>query len=89
MQKNVNIIGCGYIGKKVARQLLIKNIIPYGFVKNEISKQVCDQIGAVTTLFDLDCEMQIWEKHRIIFLKEVLLLIFQRHQQKVKLIHGC
>jgi len=52
--KNINIIGCGYIGKKVAHFLCEKNIPPRCFVKTKASKKDCDEHGFDSVIFDLD-----------------------------------
>ncbi len=54
MQKNINIIGCGYIGKKVAEKLSAYNVLLHGFVKSELSKKVCSEAGVTVSRIDLD-----------------------------------
>ena len=54
MLKNIYIIGCGYIGKKIADLLLAKNVSSHCFVKSETSKETCSNMGIPVTQFDLD-----------------------------------
>jgi len=64
MSENINIIGCGYIGKKIARLLKEVNLNPNCFVKSEKSKKACDSSGFKTIQFDLDkSDLDLSEKH--------------------------
>jgi len=56
MLKNINIIGCGYIGKKIAQLLIARDISSHCFVKSEISKESCSEINLPVTQFNLDKE---------------------------------
>jgi len=56
MLNNINIIGCGYIGKKIARLLIARDISSSCFVKSEISKETCLEINVPAKLFNLDKE---------------------------------
>lgn len=50
----INIIGCGYIGKKVANNLNKKKRKTVCFVKTEQSKKECESMGLQATQFNLD-----------------------------------
>ena len=52
----INIIGCGYIGKKVARSLAELKQDTCCFVKAENSKEECEASGHKVFQFDLDKE---------------------------------
>lgn len=54
MKNNVNIVGCGYIGKKVASLLSAIKINPSCFVLSQQSKISCETLGLKTFQFDLD-----------------------------------
>jgi nucleoside-diphosphate-sugar epimerase len=54
VSKNIHIIGCGYIGKKIARRLLEKNTSPSCFVKTKNSQKQCVSAGINALCFDLD-----------------------------------
>lgn len=56
MHNNIKIIGCGYIGKKVARLLTGSDINPDCFVSSDASLQACKKSAYRTWLFDLDKE---------------------------------
>lgn len=52
----INIIGCGYIGKKVVRSLVELKQDTCCFVKTENSKEECEASGHKVFQFDLDKE---------------------------------
>ncbi len=54
MTENINLLGCGYIGKKVAEKLHNKNVALSCFVKTEKSKDTCLLLSYKTQQFDLD-----------------------------------
>jgi len=56
MLKNINIIGCGYIGKKIAGLLIDRDIPCHCFVKSETSKATCSKMGLPVVRFNLDKE---------------------------------
>ena len=51
---DIQIIGCGYIGKKVANLLLKKNINPLCLVHTEQSVSKCNDLGLKVKQFELD-----------------------------------
>lgn len=51
---DIHIIGCGYIGKKVASRLIKKNISHLCLVHTAESKSVCADSGLIAKQFDLD-----------------------------------
>ncbi|RDH82321.1 MAG: NAD(P)-dependent oxidoreductase [endosymbiont of Galathealinum brachiosum] len=53
MLKKINIIGCGYIGKKIAHLLKSMDVEPCCFVNSRNSKSDCDSQGLQTILMDL------------------------------------
>ncbi len=54
MLENINIIGCGYIGKKIAHALSVINVEPDCFVSSEKSKNICNLTGLKVTQINLD-----------------------------------
>jgi nucleoside-diphosphate-sugar epimerase len=52
--KHITIVGCGYIGKLLARQLLNKNIPLTGFVNSERSLIECRDSNIPCEIIDLD-----------------------------------
>jgi len=58
MYNNIKIIGCGYIGKKVARLLAGSGMHPDCFVSSDASLQACKKSAYQAWLFDLDKESQ-------------------------------
>jgi len=54
MLKNIIIVGCGYIGKKVARLLMQKKLAPSCLVNTENSQVNCQSAGLNCVRFDLD-----------------------------------
>ena len=50
----VSIIGCGYIGKRLARQLLQQDIPARGYVSSEVSLAQCGQYNIPCEIVDLD-----------------------------------
>lgn len=52
----INIIGCGYIGKKLASLLKVTDSPCHCFVKSESSKEACLTMGYPVTQFNLDKE---------------------------------
>lgn len=64
MLKKINIIGCGYIGKKTARLLIDKNLSPCCFVHSEESRDSCASMGLEAIQFDLGKKsLQLDEKN--------------------------
>jgi len=53
---NINIIGCGYIGKKIANLLKVNGSPCHCFVKSEKSKETCLTTGYPVTQFNLDMQ---------------------------------
>jgi len=53
-QPYINILGCGYIGKKLARQLMEKKIYPRCFVHSRASERHCEALKLSVHRFDLD-----------------------------------
>jgi len=49
-----SIIGCGYIGKRLAQQLLEKDLLVHGYVNSEDSRAECDKLGIPCDVIDLD-----------------------------------
>jgi len=56
MSNLINIIGCGYIGKKIADLLKVTDSPCHCFVKSETSKKECLTLGYPVTQFNLDKE---------------------------------
>jgi len=54
MINKINIIGCGYIGKKIAQLLKSQNLNPVCFVSSEKSKNNLSSMGFQAGQFDLD-----------------------------------
>ncbi|MCW8933701.1 MAG: NAD-dependent epimerase/dehydratase family protein [Gammaproteobacteria bacterium] len=54
MLNNIKIIGCGYIGKKIASFLKAEGIGFHCYVKSEVSKETCLAMGYQVTQFNLD-----------------------------------
>ncbi|MCW9047018.1 MAG: NAD-dependent epimerase/dehydratase family protein [Gammaproteobacteria bacterium] len=54
MLNNIKIIGCGYIGKKIAGFLKTQGISCHCYVKSESSKETCLAMGYPVTQFNLD-----------------------------------
>jgi len=54
MLKNINIIGCGYIGKKITGLLIARDVSSHCFVKSETSKDACSKMGLPVFQFNLD-----------------------------------
>ena len=50
----VSIIGCGYIGKRLARQLQGKDVAVHGYVSSETSQHECSQLNIDCEIIDLD-----------------------------------
>lgn len=66
----VTIIGCGYIGKRLAQQLLMKHIPTSGLVSSAASQVECIKRNIPCGIIDLDqtqADINL-EKHRIIYL---------------------
>lgn len=53
---NIQIIGCGFIGKKVAKILVDSNIVPHCYVRTMESKIACESLGFKASQLDLDTE---------------------------------
>jgi len=51
---DIHIIGCGYIGKKVASILVKKKLKPMCLVHTQQSKDICEKSGLQVKQFDLD-----------------------------------
>ena len=68
--KPVAIVGCGYIGKLLAQELLNDNISVTGIVSSESSKQACLELGITCTAVDLDNIQQDLnlQEHNVIYL---------------------
>jgi len=49
-----SIVGCGYIGKRLAQQLLKKNLPVHGYVSSEDSRAECDKLNIPCEIIDLD-----------------------------------
>lgn len=72
----INIIGCGYIGKKIASLLAIADSPCHCFVKSETSKETCLALDYPVTQFNLDKEgltlnnsqLKEFEKSTIVYL---------------------
>ena len=54
MSKKINIIGCGYIGKRIAHSLKANNSSLCCFVQSEKSRDICTSMGLQSMQFDLD-----------------------------------
>jgi nucleoside-diphosphate-sugar epimerase len=52
--QSISIIGCGYIGKRLARRLLDKHYAVTGIVSSETSLEQCQQQNIPCKLIDLD-----------------------------------
>ena len=50
----VSIIGCGYIGKRLAIQLQGKDVAVHGFVSSETSLAECEALNVPCEIIDLD-----------------------------------
>jgi len=48
------MIGCGYIGKKLAYQLTKSGVSVYGFVSSETSQTECESLNIPCDILDLD-----------------------------------
>lgn len=48
------IVGCGYIGKRLARQLLSKQMPVKGLVSSDASLSECERLGIACGMIDLD-----------------------------------
>ena len=51
---NISIVGCGYIGKKVASKLLSMGESVNGYVHSQGSKDICEDMGIHADLLELD-----------------------------------
>jgi len=68
MMKKINIIGCGYIGKKIAQLLKAQNLNPACFVNSEKSKNKLSSMGFQAMQFDLDKnDLELDEKNKALF----------------------
>jgi len=65
MKHNIKIIGCGYIGKKIAGILKAKNISATCFVNRDESISRCVTEGLSATKFDLDKKVSDLKKTTI------------------------
>jgi len=71
--KNIKIIGCGYMGKKIARTLQQKNIKFQCFVKSDISKKNCELAGFDVNELDLDeSDLGVNEKNKFSFINSTV-----------------
>ena len=76
MLKKINIIGCGYIGKKVAHLLKAVNVEPCCFVNSESSKSDCDSWGLQTRLVNLDeFDIGLDEKDLLAFQNSIIIYL--------------
>lgn len=66
----IYIVGCGYIGKRLARKLLDKQIPVKGLVSSEASLSECGQVDIACEIIDLDHLQQAIDltNHRLIYL---------------------
>ena len=66
----VTITGCGYIGKRLARQLLAKNIPTTGIVSSTSSQAECRQQNLSCEILDLDNPQDNIDltNHRVVYL---------------------
>lgn len=65
-----SIFGCGYIGKRLAQQLLEKDMSVQGYVSSDDSRAECNKLGIPCNIIDLDDELPEidLDGHSIIYL---------------------
>lgn len=61
--QNIKIIGCGYIGKKIAAMLLEQNISPECFVHSQASQEKCQSLDLPVQRCELDDAAVFTENH--------------------------
>lgn len=76
MNPSINIVGCGYIGKKIAAALNRKRKPVRCFVHSENSKLMCQYTGLDTYQFDLDQpDLSLNDDERLNFSDSILIYL--------------